>query len=78
MATELEPPAAGAVQGAAPLEAEEDEEHWLYGGRYRRDTLMAPGPSAGGPPGCRLSEGCGRLPRGLPRVNPFISSPLAP
>lgn len=36
MATELEPPAAGAVQGAAPLEAEEDEEHWLYGGRYRR------------------------------------------
>lgn len=36
MATELEPPAAGAVPGAAPLEAEEDEEHWLYGGRYRR------------------------------------------
>ncbi|XP_077683393.1 uncharacterized protein LOC144270649 isoform X5 [Eretmochelys imbricata] len=27
MATELEPPASG----AAPLEAEEDEEHWLYG-----------------------------------------------
>ncbi|XP_058670144.1 pre-mRNA 3'-end-processing factor FIP1-like isoform X1 [Ammospiza nelsoni] len=31
MATELEPPAASAVSGAAPLEAEEDEEHWLYG-----------------------------------------------
>lgn len=29
MATELEP----AVPGGAPLEADEDEEQWLYGGR---------------------------------------------
>lgn len=43
MATELEPPAAGAVSGGAPLEAEEDEEHWLYGGTGRRGRARGRG-----------------------------------
>lgn len=68
MATELEPPATGAVSGAAPLEAEEDEEHWLYGGRYRVPGAArgpagsGPGP-ASGPPPVRGRAGPGPAPR---------------
>lgn len=77
MATELEPPAAGAVSGGAPLEAEEDEEHWLYGGTGRRGLGVGPGDGLGERGrGAAVCRGWGRGPASpvLVRLRPSRDS----